>query len=279
MGLMTGTVLLSRTPAGAFNFDPPAGGSVYLEPTAKRIRVIVDDVTIVDSVGASIMSETNLQPVYYFPPEDVRAGVLVPSQRRTHCAKKGDARYYSIKVGDRLIENGAWTYPEPISGTPAFGGLIAFYWDRMDHWLEEDEEMFVHPRDPYHRLDLLPSSRHVRISLEGELLAETSSAIALFESNLPTCWYLPREDVRSKLVPTDTVTRCGYKGTAGYYSVQLAGGEVVENLVWYYAEPFDEARRIVDRLCFLNEKVDIEVDGELQERPQTTWSRGIRPEA
>ncbi len=118
MGLMTGTGPLSRTPAGVFNFDPPAGGSVYLEPTAKRIRVMVDDVTIADSVRASIMSETNLQPVYYFPPDDVRADVLVPSERRTHCARKGDARYYSIELGDRLIENAAWTYPEPIAGSP-----------------------------------------------------------------------------------------------------------------------------------------------------------------
>jgi uncharacterized protein (DUF427 family) len=278
MGLMTGTGPLSRTPAGTFNFDPPAGGSVYLEPTAKRIRVLVDDTTIADSVRASIMSETNLQPVYYFPPDDVRADVLVPSERRTHCAKKGDARYYSIELGDRLIENAAWTYPEPIAGSPGFRGLIAFYWDRVDRWFEEAEEMFVHPRDPYHRLDVLPSSRHVRISLDGELLAESRNAIALFESNLPTRWYLAREDVYAHLVPVDTVTRCGYKGAAGYYSVQLAGGGIVENLVWSYAQPFDEARRIADRLCFLNEQVDIEVDGELQARPATAWSRGIRSE-
>ena len=222
------------------------------------------------------MSETNLQPVYYFPPDDVRADVLVPSERQTHCAKKGDARYFSIKVGDRVIENGAWTYPEPIDGAPAFGGLIAFYWDRMDRWFEEEIEMFVHPRDPYHRLDVLPSSRHVRISRDGELLAESHTAIALFESNLPTRWYLPREDVRAELVANDTVTRCGYKGTAAYYSVKLASGETAEHLVWYYPEPFDEARLIVDRLCFLNELVDIVLDGVLQERPATAWSRGIR---
>ncbi len=104
--------------------------------------------------------------------------------------------------------------------------------------------MFVHPGDPYHRLDVLPSSRHVRISLDGELLAESRNAIALFESNLPTRWYLAREDVHAHLVPVDTVTRCGYKGTAAYYSVQLAGGGIAENLVWSYAQPFDGARRI-----------------------------------
>jgi len=278
MGLMTGTGPLSRTPAGAFNFEPPAGGALYLEPTAKRIRVMVGDVTIADSVRAWIMSETNVQPVYYFPPDDVRAGVLVPSERQTHCAKKGDARYFSIKVGDRVIENGAWTYAEPIDGAPSFGGMIAFYWDRMDRWFEEEVEMFVHPRDPYHRLDVLPSSRHVRISRDGELLAESHTAIALFESNLPTRWYLPREDVRAELVANDTVTRCGYKGTAAYYSVKLASGETAENLVWYYPEPFDEARLIADRLCFLGELVDIVVDGVLQESPATAWSRGIRSE-
>jgi uncharacterized protein (DUF427 family) len=275
---MTGRGPLSRNPAGAFNFTPPDGGALYFEPTDKRIRVMVDDVTIADSVRASIMSETNLQPVYYFPREDVDAAVLVGSDRKTRCAKKGEASYYSIQVGERLIENGAWFYPEPIDGAPAFGDMIAFYWDRVDRWFEEDQEMFVHPRDPYHRLDVLPSSRHVRISLEGEVLADSRRAIALFESNLPTRWYLPREDVQAELVETDTVTRCGYKGTAGYYSVKLGSGEIHENLVWYYTEPFDEALLIADKLCFLNERVEVEVDGQVGERPATGWSRGIRSE-
>jgi len=225
------------------------------------------------------MSETGHQPVYYFPPADVRMDLLEPSDRRTRCPKKGEASYHSIRVGERLVENGAWHYPEPVEGAPPFGGMIAFYWSRMDQWFEEDEEVFVHPRDPYHRIDVLRSSRHVRAMLDGELLAESHRQLALFESNLPPRWYLPRGDVSARLVPSDTVTRCGYKGSASYYSVELASGAVVKDLVWYYADPLPETAQIRDLLCLFNERIDIELDGQLQQRPFSAWSRGVRSEA
>lgn len=279
MGLMTGTGPMSRAPAGRFNFALPEQRAMYVEPTPKRIRVVVAGATIADSTRAMIMSESGLQPVYYFPPEDVRTDLLEPSERHTRCPHKGVASYHTIRVGERVVEHGAWHYAEPIDGAPDFAGLIAFYWDRMDRWIEEDEEMFVHPRDPYHRLDVLPSSRHVRVSLQGELLADSRRPLALFESNLPPRWYLPREDVRARLVPSDTITRCGYKGQARYYSVELAGGETVRDVVWYYSAPLLEAGRIEDLLCFFNERVDVELDGELQERPESAWSRGVKSEA
>ena len=202
MGLMTGHGPLSRQPAGAFNFEPPRPGwAVYLEPSPKRVRVIVGGETIADSVQARLLSESGAQPVYYFPPQDVRSDLLEPTEHHTHCPKKGDASYYTIRVGDRVVENGAWYYPEPLPDAPAdLRGLIAFYFDRMDHWLEEDEEIVGHPRDPYHRLDTIPSSRRVRVSLDGDVLAESTRAVALFESNLVTRWYLPREDVAAELV-------------------------------------------------------------------------------
>ena len=279
MGLMTGTGPLSRTPAGRFNFEPPPGGALYLEPTPKRIRVVVAGEAVADSRAAMIMSETGHQPVYYFPPADVRMDLLEPSDRRTRCPKKGEASYHSIRVGERLVESGAWYYPEPLDGAPPFGGMIAFYWSRMDQWFEEDEEVFVHPRDPYHRIDVLSSSRHVRAMLDGELLAESHRQLALFESNLPPRWYLPREDVSARLMPSDTVTRCGYKGSASYYSVELASGAVVKDLVWYYADPLPETAQIRDLLCLFNERIDIELDGQLQQRPFSAWSRGVRSEA
>ena len=280
MGLMSGTGPLGRAPAGTFNFDPPPpGGAIYLEPTAKRIRVMVEGEAIADSRSAMIMQESGHQPVYYFAPGDVRTDLLEPSDRRTRCPRKGEAAYYSIRVGDRFVENGAWYYPDPIDGAPPFAGLIAFYWARMDHWLEEDEEMFVHPRDPYHRIDVLRSSRHVRASLEGELLADSRRPMAVFESNLPPRWYLPREDVSARLVPSETITTCGYKGRASYYSVELSSGNTVNDIIWYYPDPMPEAVQLGDLLCFFNERVDIELDGELQERPLSAWSRGVRSEA
>ena len=275
MGWMTGTGPLGKQPAGRFNFEPPPPGrTIYLEPTPKRLRVEVGGEVIADSRHAFMLHESGLQPVYYFPSEDVRSEVLEPTDRHTHCPKKGDASYYTIRAGGEVVENGAWYYPEPLESAPFLRGLIAFYFDRMGRWLEEDEEIGVHPRDPYHRIDVLRTDRRVRVSLEGELLAETDRALALFESNLPTRWYIPPEDVVASLEPSDTVTRCPYKGTASYYSVNGA-----KDVVWYYPEPHPEVGRIAGLLCFFNERVDIELDGEREERPHSPWSRPVRSAA
>jgi uncharacterized protein (DUF427 family) len=276
---MTGTGPLGRKPGGTFNFEPPPPGrALYLEPTPKRIRAVVGGEVVVDSRRAMMLHESGHQPVYYFPPEDVRADVLEPSDRHTHCPKKGDASYYTIRVGDQVVDAGAWYYPDPIEGAPAIKDMVALYWNRVDHWHEEDEEVFVHPRDPYHRVDVVRTDRHIRISHDGERLAESRQATALFESNLPPRWYLPREDVVAELEPTDTVTRCPYKGRAAYYSVK-ADDELLKDLVWYYADPMPESAKIEGLLCFFNERVDVELDGELQERPESPWSHGVKSEA
>jgi uncharacterized protein (DUF427 family) len=271
MGLMYGTGPLSKTPAGTFNFEPPEPGrALYLEPTPKRIRVQIAGETVADSRRAMLLHESGLQPTYYFPPEDVRADLLERTDKHTHCPKKGEASYYSIRGGDQVLENAAWYYPEPLpDAPPLLKDAIAFYFAKVDRWLEEDEEIGVHPRDPYHRIDVLRTGRSIRVSLDGELLAETTRALALFETGLPTRWYIPQEDVVASLEPSDTVTRCPYKGTASYYS---ANGN--EDLIWYYADPLPEVARIKDLLCFFNEKVDIELDGESQERPESAWSTG-----
>ncbi len=281
MGMMTGTGPLGKAPVGAFNFDPPPPGwAVYLEPTPKRIRVEVGGEVIADSRRAMLLHESGQQPIYYFPPEDVRADVLEPSDRHTHCPKKGDASYYTIRAGSEVVEAGAWYYPEPLpDAPPKLKDLIAFYFNRMGRWMEEGEEIGVHPRDPYHRIDVISTDRHIRISREGELLAETDRAMALFESNLPARWYLPREDVRAELEPSDTITHCPYKGEAHYYSVKLADGELGQDLIWYYERTLPEATRVAGLLCFFNEMVDIELDGELQARPASPWSRGVKSEA
>jgi uncharacterized protein (DUF427 family) len=280
MGLMTGSGPFGREPAGTFNFEPPPPGkALYLEPTPKRIRVEVGGETIADSRRAMLLHESGHQPIYYFPPEDVRSDVLEPSERHTHCPKKGEASYYTIRAGDNVVEAGAWYYPDPLPGAPPIKDLVAFYFRRMDRWLEEDEEIAVHPRDPYHRIDVRRTGRRVRVSLDGEVLAESTAAMALFESNLPPRWYLPREDVTAELEPSDTVTGCPYKGEAGYYSVRLQGAAVEKDLVWFYDDPFDEVRKIDGLLCFFNERVDLELDGELQERPASPWSHGVKSEA
>jgi uncharacterized protein (DUF427 family) len=280
MGLMTGSGPLGREPAGRFNFEPPPPGrALYLEPTPKRIRVVVAGETVTDSRHAMLLHESGHQPIYYFPPEDVRADLLEPSDRHTRCPKKGEASYHTIRVGDHVVDAGAWYYPDPIEGAPPLlEGLIAFYWSRMDKWIEEDEEVFGHPRDPYHRIDVLRSDRIVRISLDGELLAESNRAHALFESNLPARWYVPLEDVVAELEPSDKITHCPYKGRASYYSVRLGNGSLAEDLVWYYADPLMDAYRIKGLVCFFNERVDQSLDGVAEERPATPWSHGVKGE-
>jgi uncharacterized protein (DUF427 family) len=275
MGLMYGTGPLSRTPAGLFNFEPPPAGSViYLEPTPKRVRVMLGDETVADSRRAYLLQESGLQPIYYFPPEDVRADLLEPTDRHTRCPKKGEASYYTVRAGERVVENGAWYYPEVLpAAPPALKGLVAFYFDRMDRWMEEAEEIGVHPRDPYHRLDVIASDRHVRVLVDGQVLADTRQSVGLFETGLPVRWYVPSEDVTAELAPSETVSHCPYKGQASYHSVRLPDGRVEDDLVWYYEKPLPEVGRIAGRLCFFNERVDLELDGEPQERPDTPWKR------
>lgn len=258
---------------GTFNFTRTGPERVlYLEDTPRWVRCVFAGETVASSKRAKLLHETGHLPVYYFPRIDVRVDLLDPTERRTHCPLKGDASYWSIRVGDRVATDAAWSYPDPIEGAPPLEGLIAFYWRKLDHWYEEDEEIFVHARDPYHRVDITRSSRHVRVSRHGELLADSRRPMVLFETGLPPRFYLPPEDVRMELLtPTDTRTQCPYKGTATYWSVK-AGDEVVADLVWSYADPIPDARKITGLLSFFNEKVDLELDGELPARPTTRWS-------
>jgi uncharacterized protein (DUF427 family) len=272
--LTIGTGPFGDQSTGTFNFDvrAPRDHALYLEKSPKRVRVVFGDETVADSRRAKLLHEAGLLPVYYFPQEDVRMELLEESDHTTHCPFKGDASYWSVRVGERVAENAVWGYPEPIDSCPPIAGLVAFYWNKMDEWYEEDEQVFVHPKDPYHRVDVLESSRHVTVKVNGEVVAETDRPRILFETGLPPRYYMPSEDVRGEaLAASEKTTQCPYKGVASYYSVEAGGGRV-EDLVWYYPEPLPEVEKIKGHLCFFNEKVDLEVDGEEQERPRTQWS-------
>jgi uncharacterized protein (DUF427 family) len=274
MTLTIGTGPFGDQSTGTFNFDmrAPRDHALYLEESPKRVRVVFGGETLADSRRAKLMHEAGLLPVYYFPKEDVRMELLEESDHTTHCPFKGDASYWSVRVGERVAEDAVWGYPEPIDSCPPIAGLVAFYWNRMDEWYEEDEQVFVHPKDPYHRVDVLESSRHVKVKVNGEIVAETDRPMILFETGLPPRYYMPPEDVRGDvLVESEKTTQCPYKGIASYYSVE-AGGERVEDLIWYYPEPLPEVGKIGGLVCFFNEKVDLEVDGEEQDRPRTQWS-------
>ena len=274
MTLTIGTGPFGDQGEKTFNFEveAPRDHVLYFEDSPRRVRVILGGETVADSRRVKLMHETRHLPVYYFPEEDVRMDLLEATDRTTKCPFKGEASYWSVRVGENVAENAVWSYPDPIESAPPIAGYLAFYWRKMDHWYEEDEEVFVHPRDPYHRVDVLESSRHVKVSVNGEVVAETDRPMILFETGLPPRYYIPPEDVREDvLVQSDRHTQCPYKGIASYHSVE-AGGETVKDLVWHYPEPIAAAEKIRDNLSFFNEKVDLEVDGEPQERPQTQWS-------
>jgi len=246
---------------------------VRIEPNHRRLRVLVDGVVIADTIESIYLFETGHLPVYYLPKNDIRFDLLEHTDRSTHCPYKGDAEYWSIVLGDRRIDDAVWSYPSPLPDAPDLSAYAAFYWNKVDNWFEEDEEVFVHARDPYKRVDALVSSRHVEVRVNGETVADTTHPTLLFETGLPTRYYIPKIDVRMDLLQSSTLTTaCPYKGTANYFSVAVPDADVLENVAWVYRIPLPQVPTIQNMLCFFNERVDIVVDGVLQERPQTSWS-------
>jgi uncharacterized protein (DUF427 family) len=243
------------TQASAPGFKTNPDYRIAFERSPRRVRVNFNGETIADSMTAYLLFETRHLPIYYFPRSDVRLDLLRASEHHTYCPYKGTASYWSITVGDRVSENAVWGYPEPFTEVAAIKDFVAFYWDRVDHWFEEDDEIFVHARDPYKRVDVVNSSRRVQVIVGGVTVAETSRARFLYETRLPTRYYIPPGDVRMDLlVPSEKVTACPYKGTA--------------------PDPIPECPKIKNYLCFFNEQVDdILLGGESVPRPVTPWSK------
>jgi uncharacterized protein (DUF427 family) len=266
MSLTAGSGPFGKRPAGRFKFEPaPPGAAIFWEPVPYRVRALVAGEVLVDSHSAHLLHETGHLPVYYFPPEDVRADLLVASDTTSECPYKGVASYYSCGVVKDLV----WEYREPIESVSFIAGRLALYWRKADEWLVEDEPATAHPRDPYHRVDVYATSRHVRVLLDGECLADSTRVLGLFETGHPPRWYFPVEDVRMNLLePSATKTLRAYKGQASHFH---APGH--EDVAWTYLEPLYDGERVRGRIAFYGERVDLEIDGELQERPETQWLR------
>jgi len=243
---------------------------VHIEDGPKRVRTYLGGQLIADTKRLKLVWEVPYYPAYYFPRADVRLELLTPSGHTQRSPSRGDAHKFTVKGGDREVEDAAWHYPE--SPVEELRDLIRFDWDAMDRWFEEDEEVYVHPHDPYKRIDILHSSRHVEVELNGVKIADTHRPTLLFETSLPTRYYIPKLDVRMDLLtPTDTVTGCAYKGFAEYWSVD-AGGETFKDLAWSYKTPFPEHAKIAGLIAFYNERADLIVDGERLARPKTKFS-------
>jgi uncharacterized protein (DUF427 family) len=263
MSLSKGTGPFGERKAGAGNYKIESPKHVlHSEPSSKRVRVQLDGETVADSTRTKLLHETGILPVYYFPMEDIRSELLTPTDHSTHCPFKGDASYWTVTVGDKVAENSLWGYEDPNPESQFLLGHAAFYFNKMDAWFEEDEQIFVHARDPYTRIDVLPSSRHVRVSIEGEVVAETDHPVILFETSLPPRYYIRRSDIRMDVLgPSELVTQCPYKGYASHLSAPGLG-DAGRDIAWCYEDPLPEVAPIADLIAFYDTKCEIEVDGE-----------------
>ena len=242
------------------------------EPSPRWVRVYFNSQLIADSKKMMLLRETNHLPLYYFPKQDVRMDCLQPSNHTAYSDLKDEGIFWHVQVGDKIANNAAFTFRNPPGNGPKLEDYIAFEWKKMDAWFEEDEEVFVYARDPYKRVDVLPSSRHITVVVDGITVADTQRSWLLFETGLPTRYYMPKHDARMDLLePSDTVTSCPYKGEANHYSVKI-GDKLHKDLAWFYQYPTLTCSKIQGLLGFLNEKVDIYEDDKLLPRPKTPWS-------
>ncbi|TIW56121.1 MAG: DUF427 domain-containing protein [Mesorhizobium sp.] len=226
----------------------------------KRIRVKFGGRVIADSRHVLVLRSNHFLPIYLFPLAAIDQSVLKPSkQGQQHPVARFDIPVF------RLAADAAWSFIAPPDENLApLAGRIAFTWNLVDQWFEEEEEVFVHARDPYARIDVLQSSSHVEIWFDGEPIADSRRPVLLFETHLPTRFYLPPEDVRlDRLRASLTRTRCPYKGIASYWSGVLKDGSLREDIAWSYRDPIAEMPRIKGLIAFYPQAVDrIHLDGQ-----------------
>jgi uncharacterized protein (DUF427 family) len=237
-------------------------GRVRVEQGGKRVRAYLGGEVVADTTRPLLVWEVPYYPTYYLPAADV-AAELVPTGDVDHSPSRGDAAVLTVRTGTAEAAGAARRYDE--SPVDELRGHVHLDWGAMDAWFEEDEQVFTHVRSPYTRVDILPTSREVVVTLGGVELARSTHAHALFETGLPARWYVPRVDVRlDLLVPSDTVTHCPYKGRAEHLSARVDGGTVVPDVAWSYPTPLPESERIAGLVAFYDQRVAVTVDGERQ---------------
>jgi len=245
-----------------------ASRGVRVESGHKRVRVYLGGELVGDTLHPLLVWERPY-PTYYIPLQDIRAE-LIPTGRVEHSSRRGDGEVYDVSVSRLTASGAAMRFP----GAPQddLRDAVRLEWNAMSEWFEEDEPVYTHARDPHTRVDILASSRHIRVELDGVTVADSHQPRILFETGLPARYYLPLPDVRLDLLrPSDASSHCPYKGTAGYWSVDT-GNAVHRDIVWIYRSPLPESQKIAGLACFYNEKADIYVDAVLEERPRTHFS-------
>ena len=241
---------------------PVQDETVRVERSPKRLRAFLGGHLVLDTLGARLVWEVPYYPQYYVPREDVRAK-LVATGNHKPSRQRGPGTSWTVVVDEHQAVDAAATFDEsPVS---ELHGLVRVKWAAMDSWFEEDEEVFTRARSPYTRVDILPTSRRIRVEALGVTVAETTRGHVLFETGLPPRFYLPKVDVRMDLLDlTDTVTYCPHKGRTVYWTLRLDDGEV-EDAAWSYPYPLPECTRIAGLVSFESRKVDVLVDGIRQE--------------
>jgi uncharacterized protein (DUF427 family) len=274
MGLSWQQAPLGRNPNGAFLAPTPMPERVlYIELLRRRMSVVLGGSTVARSDGAVLLFEPARYPVAYFPLGDIAVGVLQPAEHESRHRDLGKTRWFDVVGGDgQAARRGAWQHVDPPPQAAALRDTVAFAWRAMDAFYEEDERILGHAADPYHRIDIRRSSRHLVVRQHDRVIADTHAPLVLYESGFAPRWYVPRADVvADALRPVDGQTFCPYKGLGSYYDIGDA-----RNAAWSYRAPFEEVARIADLVSFYPEKVTITIDGEkLEPAPgQTVAAHG-----
>jgi uncharacterized protein (DUF427 family) len=251
------------------DYPPPAADRGRVEPAPRRVRGYLGHHLVFDTTAARYVWEVPYYPQYYIPLADVDADFL-RDENHPQTVQFGPSRLHSLIGAERTHQSAARVFDA--DGESPVAGTVRFEWNCL-RWFEEDEPIYGHPRNPYSRVDALRSHRHIRVELDGAVLADTTSAVLLFETGLPTRYYIDPADVAFEhLEPSTTQTLCPYKGvTSGYWSVG-AGDELHSDLAWTYHYPLPAVAPIAGLVAFYNEKVDIVVDGAALSRPHTHFS-------
>ena len=260
MSLTLGPGPLSTQPEGGVNYliDGPAH-RILFQPHPRRLRALIDGQTVLDTTRGALLHESNIPPVLYVPLEDFDTSLLAPTGHTTHCPFKGDAFYWTLQVGDRVQENAVWGYPQALPEAAWLAPYAALPMDGADLWLEEDEEVLGHLRDPYHRVDARATSRRVDVLAGGEPIATSERAVMVFETGLPPRAYLPREDLADGLLtPGQTTTICPYKGVASFFAV-AAGEGALADAAWSYPQPLGGVVTIADLVSFDHDEIETRV--------------------
>ncbi len=246
---------------------------LFAEPLRRRMRVKLGGAWIADSEDVVLLHEPARYPVAYFPIGDIAAGVLADETRTTQHRDLGDTGWFTVKAADRTVEHAAWRHTALPAYAEMLQGRVAFAWRAMDAFYEEDERIVGHAADPYHRVDIRQTSRHLVVKLGERVIADTKRPLVLFESGFAPRWYVPREDVdQSLLTPVEGETFCPYKGLASYYDI----GER-RKAAWFYPQAWPEVARISNLVSFEADKLDVFLDGAKQAMPpgQTVTPHGV----